>query len=72
MVFDAIYRFYVLSGNQEIGGHKNQLKGLCKHFEVPYDKNELKKSMTCGIRCFTRLYGMGQRLGFSMVTNTQP
>jgi len=43
MVFDAIYRFYVLSGNQEIGGHKNRLKGLCKHFEVPYDNNQLNK-----------------------------
>jgi hypothetical protein len=41
MVFDAIYKFYVLSGNQEIHGHKNRLKGLCKHFEVPYDNNQI-------------------------------
>lgn len=43
MIFDAIYRFYVLSGNQEIGGHKNRLKCLCEHFQVPYDNNQCNK-----------------------------
>jgi hypothetical protein len=43
MIFDAIYRFYVLSGNQEIRGHKNRLKGLCKHFEVPHNNNQTHK-----------------------------
>lgn len=34
MVFDAIYRFYVMSGGAEITGHKNRLIGLCGHFEI--------------------------------------
>jgi len=38
MVFDAIYRFYVMLGNEKIqGGHKKRLEGLCKHFNIKYE-----------------------------------
>jgi hypothetical protein len=65
MVFDAIYKFYELSGNPKIIGHEKRLKGPCGN-------NQLKKSVSCGMNCFTRLYGMGQRLGLNIATHTLP
>lgn len=34
IVFDAIYRFHVLQGNEEIRGHKNRLFGLCEFYGI--------------------------------------
>lgn len=35
MVFDAIYRLYVMLGAAEIVGHRNRLIGLCEKFGIP-------------------------------------
>jgi hypothetical protein len=43
MVFDAVYRFYVMLGNKEIGGHKNRLEGLCKHFNIEYEPDRITR-----------------------------
>lgn len=44
MVFDAIYRFYVMLGNTEIiGGHKKRLEGLCKRFNIQYDPDRITR-----------------------------
>lgn len=43
MVFDAIYRFYVMLGNQEIKGHKHRLEGLCKHFNIKHESGRINE-----------------------------
>jgi hypothetical protein len=43
MVFDAIYRFYVMLGNNEIKGHKQRLIDLCQHFNLKKDDDKLDK-----------------------------
>lgn len=41
MVFDAIYRFYVMLGNPEIQGHKHRINSLCEHFRISCDPNRI-------------------------------
>jgi hypothetical protein len=43
MVFDAIYKFYELSGNKKISSHKKRLESLCRHYEIPYDVAQLDR-----------------------------
>lgn len=43
LVFDAIYKFYVLKGGREIHGHKNRLIGLCEKYEIPYSDEYICK-----------------------------
>lgn len=47
MVFDALYRLYVMLGNKEIQGHKNRLEGLCKHYNIKYE-----------LECIDRIYSL--------------
>jgi hypothetical protein len=43
MVFDALYKCYVLLGNKPIGGHDNRFAGLCAHYGIPVDSVEIAK-----------------------------
>ena len=43
MVFDAIYKFYTLSGGNSAKGHKKRFNKLCDAFSIPYHNEEINR-----------------------------
>ena len=66
MVFDAIYRFYVMLGNNEIkGGHKKRLFSLCDYFNIQKDSDRLNEIYNLRNNLFHEALWYGDMIGFN-------
>jgi hypothetical protein len=71
MVFDAIYKFYILSGGMEINGHKKRLTGLCENYGIPHHVDHINEIYKLRNELFHEALWNGNTPGFSLGSEYQ-
>ncbi|WP_141699087.1 hypothetical protein [Candidatus Thiosymbion oneisti] len=66
IVFDAIYKFHVLTGQNKIQGHKNRLYGLCNFYGIKYEAKHIENIYRLRNDLFHEALWNGSTPGYSI------